>query len=145
MHLAPGRICTRLAGSPSPALPHRAPTRIDMTSIRLTRCDFVLASAIMAVAVAVVPAHAQETKPNIVLVLMDNLRWGELGVYGGGILRGAPTPCIDKLAGEGMRLLNLNVEAQCAPSRAALMTEGTTDSSRDSGSLPAAAGSVMFE
>jgi arylsulfatase A-like enzyme len=45
-----------------------------------------------------------------------------LGVYGGGILRGAPTPRIDKLAAEGMRLLNFNVEAQCAPSRSALIT-----------------------
>ena len=44
-------------------------------------------------------------KPNIVLILMDNFGWGELGVYGGGILRGAPTPRIDKLAAEGMRLL----------------------------------------
>jgi arylsulfatase len=66
-------------------------------------------------------AYPQQ-KPNIVLVLMDNLGWGEPGVYGGGILRGAPTPRIDKLAAEGMRLLNFNVEAQCTPSRAALMT-----------------------
>jgi arylsulfatase len=42
-------------------------------------------------------------KPNVVLVLMDNFGWGELGSYGGGILRGAPTPRIDKLASEGMR------------------------------------------
>jgi arylsulfatase A-like enzyme len=61
-------------------------------------------------------------KPNIVLVLMDNLGYGELGVYGGGILRGAPTPRIDALAADGMHLLNFNVEAQCTPSRAALLT-----------------------
>src|SRR5712692_3832560 len=61
-------------------------------------------------------------KPNIVLMLTDNLGYGELGVYGGGILRGAPTPRIDTLAGEGTRLLNFNVEAQCTPSRSALMT-----------------------
>jgi len=61
-------------------------------------------------------------KPNIVLMLTDNLGYGELGVCGGGILRGAPTPRIDKLAGESMRLLNFNVEAQCTPSRSALMT-----------------------
>lgn len=67
-------------------------------------------------------AHAQQHAPNIVLILMDNLGYGELGVYGGGILRGAPTPRIDKLASEGMRLLNFNVEAQCTPSRSALMT-----------------------
>jgi arylsulfatase A-like enzyme len=60
--------------------------------------------------------------PNIVLILADNVGYGELGVYGGGILRGAPTPRIDRLASEGMRLLNFNVEAQCTPSRSALMT-----------------------
>src|SRR6478672_956413 len=67
-------------------------------------------------------ARAAGNKPNIVLMLTDNVGYGELGIYGGGILRGAPTPRIDKLAGEGMRLLNFNVEAQCTPSRSALMT-----------------------
>ena len=68
-------------------------------------------------------AHSQTpAKPNIVFILIDNLGYGELGVYGGGILRGAPTPRIDKLAAEGTRLLNFNVEAQCTPSRSALMT-----------------------
>ena len=61
-------------------------------------------------------------RPNIVLVLADNLGWGELGCYGGGALRGAPTPRIDALAGEGLRLLNFNVESDCVPTRSALMT-----------------------
>jgi arylsulfatase len=61
-------------------------------------------------------------KPNIVLVFMDNFGYGELGSYGGGITRGAPTPRIDRLATEGIRLTNFNVEVQCTPSRAALMT-----------------------
>src|SRR5712664_2277452 len=78
--------------------------------------------AAAAILCAVAPAKAAEKKPNIVFMLMDNLGYGELGVYGGGILRGAPTPRIDKLASEGMRLLNFNVEAQCTPSRSALMT-----------------------
>jgi len=85
----------------------------------------LLLASFAAVAVAVVnaPAVAQQPKkPNIVFMLMDNLGYGELGVYGGGILRGAPTPRIDALASEGMRLLNFNVEAQCTPSRSALMT-----------------------
>jgi len=38
------------------------------------------------------PAEAQEKKPNIVFMLTDNLDYGELGVYGRGILRGARTP-----------------------------------------------------
>jgi arylsulfatase len=61
-------------------------------------------------------------KPNIVVMMVDNLGWGELGCYGGGILRGAPTPQLDKLASEGLRFLNFNVEPQCTPSRSAFMT-----------------------
>ncbi|MED6344079.1 MAG: sulfatase-like hydrolase/transferase, partial [Pseudomonadota bacterium] len=63
-----------------------------------------------------------EKKPNIVLVLMDNFGYGEVGVYGGGELRGAPTPNIDSIAAEGFQLTNYNVEAECTPSRSALMT-----------------------
>ena len=65
--------------------------------------------------------HAAE-KPNIVLVFMDNFGWGEPGFNGGGIIRGAPTPELDKLADEGLRLTNFNVEVQCTPSRSAIMT-----------------------
>lgn len=68
------------------------------------------------------PVFAQATPPNIVIMLYDNLGYGELGVYGGGPLRGAETPRIDELAREGVRLTNFNVEAQCTPSRSALMT-----------------------
>ena len=82
----------------------------------------LLASSV-AVTVAGTPLAAQQPKkPNIVFMLADNLGYGELGVYGGGILRGAATPRIDTLASEGMRLLNFNVEAQCTPSRSALIT-----------------------
>ncbi|MHC4830126.1 MAG: sulfatase-like hydrolase/transferase, partial [Planctomycetota bacterium] len=70
---------------------------------------------------APIAATAQD-KPNIVLMVMDNLGWGEIGVYGGGVLRGAETPRLDQLAAEGMRFLNFNVESQCTPSRSALMT-----------------------
>lgn len=61
-------------------------------------------------------------RPNIVLILMDNVGYGEPGCYGGGVIRGAATPRIDALATEGLRLLNYNVEAQCTGSRAALLT-----------------------
>jgi arylsulfatase len=60
--------------------------------------------------------------PNIVYVLVDNLGMGELGCYGGGVLRGANTARIDAFAEEGLRLLNFAPEAQCTPSRSALMT-----------------------
>ncbi len=60
--------------------------------------------------------------PNIVLILADNLGWGELGCYGGGALRGAPTPHIDALAKQGLLLQNFNVESDCVPTRSALMS-----------------------
>ena len=68
-------------------------------------------------------AQAQPAqRPNILFMLVDNLGYGELGVYGGGQTRGAPTPRIDKLASEGLRLTNMNMEAQCTPSRSSIMT-----------------------
>ncbi len=61
-------------------------------------------------------------QPNIVLIVADNLGWGELGCYGGGALRGAPTPRIDQLARQGLLLHNFNVESDCVPTRSALMS-----------------------
>jgi arylsulfatase A-like enzyme len=54
------------------------------------------------------PAIAQSAgaKPNIVLILADNLGYGEIGPYGGGVTRGAPTPRLDELAREGTKLTN---------------------------------------
>ncbi len=77
--------------------------------------------ALMTMFFAASPSFAQE-KPNIVLVFMDNFGWGEPGFNGGGIIRGAPTPELDALAAEGLRLTNFNVEVQCTPSRSAIMT-----------------------
>ncbi len=82
----------------------------------------LMASSIGLTSVSMSASAQQAQKPNIVFMLADNLGYGELGVYGGGILRGAATPRIDALAAEGMRLLNFNVEAQCTPTRSALMT-----------------------
>lgn len=61
-------------------------------------------------------------QPNIVLILLDNTGWGDFGPYGGGEMRGAPSPAINQLAQEGLTLTNFNTEPQCTPSRSALMT-----------------------
>lgn len=82
----------------------------------------VILIASLVLAFPTLASPASEDKPNIVLVLMDNFGYGEPGVYGGGVLRGAATPRIDRIADEGYRLTNYNVEAECTPSRAALMT-----------------------
>jgi hypothetical protein len=55
---------------------------------------------------AMAQAQAADKKPNIVFILTDNLGYGDIGAFGGGVLRGAPTPRIDALASEGMRFTN---------------------------------------
>jgi arylsulfatase A-like enzyme len=89
----------------------------------LGRFRSTVAAAVSAAMFAALPAIAQTaTKPNVVFILADNVGYGDLGPYGGGELRGAPTPRIDQLAREGMRLTQYLVEPGCTPSRAALMT-----------------------
>ncbi len=61
-------------------------------------------------------------KPNIVFILGDDIGYTELGSYGGGKVRGAPTPQLDRMADEGMRLLSFYSEPSCTPTRASLMT-----------------------
>ncbi|WP_395663922.1 arylsulfatase [Aestuariivirga sp.] len=79
---------------------------------------FVLATAILVPTVS----RADDQKPNILFILADNLGYGELGAYGGGETRGAPTPVLDQLAREGLRLTNISMETQCTPSRSSIMT-----------------------
>ena len=100
------------------------PNRRD---VLLASSATVAASAIAA-STSVDIAEAQQRPatpsrpPNVVYFLVDNLGYGELGCYGGGILRGADTRRIDAFASEGMKLLNFAPEAQCTPTRSALMT-----------------------
>jgi arylsulfatase len=61
-------------------------------------------------------------RPNILIVLMDDVGWGDFGCYGGGVAVGAPTPNIDRLAREGLQLTSCYSEPSCSPSRATLMT-----------------------
>jgi arylsulfatase A-like enzyme len=90
------------------------------TISRICRCAWLLCS--LAGTLLPFPSQADETRPNVVILLSDNLGYGDLGVYGGGIIRAAPTPRIDRLASEGMRFANFNVEPTCTPSRSALLT-----------------------
>ena len=69
-----------------------------------------------------IAACAADNKPNVVIMLADNVGYGDIGAYGAGEVRGMPTPRIDKLASEGLRLTQYLVEPACTPSRAALMT-----------------------
>ncbi|MEM7107065.1 MAG: arylsulfatase [Bacteroidota bacterium] len=57
-------------------------------------------------------------RPNIVLILVDDMGWSDLGCYGSEI----ETPNIDQLAANGMRFFNSYNTSKCFPSRAALLT-----------------------
>jgi arylsulfatase A-like enzyme len=57
-------------------------------------------------------------KPNVIYILVDNWGWGDISIQGSTV----PTPQVDKLASEGIRFTNFNVQNQCTPTRSALMT-----------------------
>jgi len=56
-------------------------------------------------------------KPNVVIMLGDNVGYGDIGAYGAGEVRGMPTPRIDSIARQGLRLTQYLVEPACTPSR----------------------------
>src|SRR4030067_617580 len=69
----------------------------------------VVAAGVLTAAVALgsdAALAAPPRKPNIVVIMPDDVGWGDLGSYGGGAMRGAPTPHLDRLAAEGMRFVN---------------------------------------
>jgi arylsulfatase len=61
-------------------------------------------------------------RPNVLVILMDDVGWGDFGCYGGGVAVGAPTPNIDRLARAGLLLTSCYSEPSCTPSRATLLT-----------------------
>jgi len=63
-------------------------------------------------------ALKKEIPPNILLIITDDLGYSDLGCFGGDI----PTPNIDRLAAEGMRMLNFYTCPVSAPTRASLLT-----------------------
>ena len=92
-------------------------------SVAVSFVPAVVVSAVLATGLVMSarPAEAQSVqqgKPNIVFILVDNVGWGTFGVYGGTV----PTPRIDKMASEGIRFNNYNVEVQCTPTRSAIHT-----------------------
>lgn len=63
--------------------------------------------------------RADVSKPNIVILLTDDMGYGDVSCYGHPLIR---TPRIDKLASEGMRLTSFVTACWCVPSRTQLMT-----------------------
>lgn len=67
-----------------------------------------------------IPSHAQQKagKPNIIVILADDLGFSDLGCFGSEI----KTPHLDKLAAEGLKITQFYNSGRCCPSRAALLT-----------------------
>ena len=64
------------------------------------------------------PVSAPEGAPNVIVILLDDVGFGQTSTFGGLI----PTPNLDKLASEGLRFNRFHTTAICGPSRAALLT-----------------------
>ena len=61
-------------------------------------------------------------KPNIVLLLVDDMGWGDAGAFGGGEAVGGATPNIDSLAAGGLKLTSTYSQPTCTPTRSAIIT-----------------------
>ena len=57
-------------------------------------------------------------RPNIIVVLVDDMGWSDIGPYGGEI----PTPNLDALAARGVRFTQFYSTPRCSPTRASLLT-----------------------
>jgi arylsulfatase len=85
---------------------------VKMISLLAVLCAFVSLGETFAA------QDAGAARPNILLVLADDLGWSDLGCFGGEIR----TPTIDKLAAGGLRFSQFYNSARCCPSRASLLT-----------------------
>lgn len=90
---------------------------------KLIGCRF-FALLVAGVALAlggVSPAYAQDKKPNVVIIMGDDIGWFNIGAYHRGIMSGK-TPNIDRLANEGMMFTDYYAEASCTAGRANFIT-----------------------
>jgi arylsulfatase A-like enzyme len=67
-------------------------------------------------------ALAADKKPNVVILMSDDVGWGDYGAYFGGAALGHPTPNIDRLAKEGAMFTSWYGQASCTAGRASFMT-----------------------
>lgn len=86
----------------------------------MDRREFLKTTALATVALSLGQCTAPTIKPNLILLLADDLGYGDLSCYGG---RAIDTPHIDKLAARGMRFTNFYAaSAVCSPTRASCLT-----------------------
>ena len=80
----------------------------------------MLASSALAWILSSQPIHGVTGKPNLILILADDLGYGDLGCYGQQLIQ---TPNLDRMASEGIRFTQFYAGSTvCAPSRSVLMT-----------------------
>ena len=67
------------------------------------------------------PVSAEDKKPNILVIMGDDVGWFNIGAYHQGMMSGK-TPNLDKLAAQGMRFTDYYAEASCTAGRANFIT-----------------------
>src|SRR5438477_6135615 len=80
--------------------------------------QLLLASLVLATWCPLVAAAAEPARPNVVVILSDDMGFSDLGCYGGEIA----TPNLDALAAGGVRITQFYNNARCCPTRASLLT-----------------------
>src|SRR5271170_4727891 len=88
---------------------------------RKTKFTLALAAVATLFSAAVPAAKGQEKKPNILVIMGDDVGWFNIGAYHQGIMSGK-TPNLDKLASQGMRFTDYYAEASCTAGRANFIT-----------------------
>jgi arylsulfatase len=89
-----------------------------MNTRRIASVVVALVTLLGLAASAPLHAAAVENSPNIVVILIDDMGFSDLGCYGGEV----PTPNIDALASGGVRFTQFYNTARCSPTRASLLT-----------------------
>src|SRR5712675_1932535 len=99
--------------------------RLSRRNILLASSSVVAAAALTSGALAQTqkagPSAASVSKPNILLIMADDIGWFDVGAYNRGIM-GGPTPNIDRIAAEGALHTDHYGQASCTAGRAAFIT-----------------------
>lgn len=85
------------------------------------RLVLLVAVLAMAVVLGLSSANAQSGKPNILVIMADDVGWASLSSYHQGV-QSTRTPNIDRLAAEGMRFTDYYAQPSCTAGRSAFLT-----------------------
>lgn len=86
--------------------------------IMATTCALLACRSVLSEERDTTSGESANTRPNIVLIMVDDMGWSDLGCYGGEI----PTPNVDSLANDGLRFTQFYNNAVCGATRASLLT-----------------------